>query len=85
VFYEELLAEFVEVADELATKIARTPDQQPLELHPAESVPHRRFEDSKHLANAGLTPPDPVTRMSRRGEAGDKRSVEVEKGADAWS
>ena len=35
---EQLLAELVEVVNRLAAQIARGPDEQPLELHPAEPV-----------------------------------------------
>jgi hypothetical protein len=82
---EQLLAEFVEVAHQLATQIACCPFKESLELHAPQPVPHRCFEDSEQFADARLATPNPVTGVGRCGEAGDQRAVEVEERADARS
>ena len=76
------LADLVEVDQRLAAQVARSPDQQPLELHAAELVAQRGLDHAHDLADPGLPPADSVTGVRGRRESGHQGAVEVEECPD---
>ena len=78
---EQSLTDLFQLREGFAAQVAGTPHHQPFELHPAEPITHHGFGDAEDLADPGLPASDPITRVSRRGEAGNQSAVEVEEGA----
>jgi hypothetical protein len=83
--HKQTLTELVKRCERFTTQIARAANDELLEFHAAEPIPHHGLDDSQDLADPGLPAPNPVTGMSRRGEPGDQRPVQVEERADPAS
>ena len=81
-FDEQSLAKLVEFGQRFTAQITGSPGQQVLEPHPAEPVPHRRLDDTQHLADPRLPAPDAVAGVGGGSEPVHERAIEVEERPD---
>ena len=81
-FHEKPLTELVELGERLTTKVSGGPNDKPLELQSAESVPKRGVEDTQELAEAGLSSANSVPDMNGGRESVDQCAVQVEEPAN---